>query len=245
MITAVIVDDESNARQTIREILRLSGIKLDVLGEAGDVASAYDLITTKAPQLVFLDINLPDGNGFDLLNRFEKICFRVIFITAHDEYAIRAFRCSALDYILKPVIAADLITAVEKAAEYISQEQMAMKVNALLSNLEKLRKIILKTAESIHIINIGSIIRCEADVNYTHFHLDNGKKMTVSKPLKDYAEVLEKAGFFRTHQSHLVNLEHVLRYDKSEGGHIVMDDDSQVPVSLRKKDALFRLFEQM
>ena len=245
MITAVIVDDESNARQTIREILRLSGIKLDVLGEAGDVASAYDLITTKAPQLVFLDINLPDGNGFDLLNRFEKIYFRVIFITAHDEYAIRAFRCSALDYILKPVIAADLITAVEKAAEYISQEQMAMKVNALLSNLEKLRKIIMKTAESIHIINIGSIIRCEADVNYTHFHLDNGKKMTVSKPLKDYAEVLEKAGFFRTHQSHLVNLEHVLRYDRSEGGHIVMDDDSQVPVSLRKKDALFRLFEQM
>jgi two-component system, LytTR family, response regulator len=245
MITAVIVDDEPNARQTIREILKLTTTKVDVLAEAGDVASAFELIRTMEPRLVFLDINLPDGNGFDLLNKFEKIGFKVIFITAHDEYAIRAFRCSALDYILKPVIAADLITAVEKAAESISQEQMAMKINALLANLEKLRKIILKTAESIHIINIGSIIRCEADVNYTHFHLDNGRKMTVSKPLKDYAEVLENAGFFRTHQSHLVNLEHVLRYDKSEGGHIVMDDGSQVPVSTRKKDDLFRLFEEL
>lgn len=245
MISVVIVDDESKARETIANLLALSPVKVDVVGDAEDIASAYEMINHLLPKLVLLDINLPDGTGFDLLKMFEKITFQVIFITAHEEYAIQAFKCSALDYVLKPINSADLFKAIEKANERLSNDEMAGKLNALLSNLDKLRKVVLKTAESIHIINVDTIIRCEADVNYTTFFLVNGKRLLVSKPLKDYDELLGPAGFFRTHQSHLINLDHMLRYDKNDGGYIVMDDNSPVPVSTRRKEALFELFGKM
>jgi two-component system LytT family response regulator len=127
----------------------------------------------------------------------------------------------------------------------ISKEETALKLDTLLLNLEKLKKIVLKTAESIHIINVSQIIRCEADVNYTTFFLADGKKLMVSKPLKEYDELLGTVGFFRTHQSHLVNLEHISRYDKTDGGYLVMDNNVTVPVSVRKKDQLFDLFEKL
>jgi len=245
MIAVVIIDDEQGARETIRNILEMSSLEINILGEAGNVEQAHHLILEKDPELVLLDINLPDGSGFDLLKRFERINFKVIFITAHEEYAIRAFRYSAADYIMKPLKAGELINAVERVAEVIEKDHMALKLNTLLQNLDKLKKLVLKTAESIHIIHVNTIIRCEADVNYTHFFLEGGKHLIVSKPLKDYAELLEGAGFFRAHQSHLINLEHLLRYEKSDGGYIVMDDESNVPVSTRKREALFSIFEQL
>ena len=245
MISIVVIDDEPKAREAILSILSLSPIELNIIGEAGDVESAYELISTKSPDLILLDINLPDGSGFDLLKRFGKINFKVIFITAHQEHAIRAFKYSAVDYILKPITAGGLFSAIEKAAEEISKQETVLKLGTLLSNLEKLKKIVLKTAESIHIINVSQIIRCEADVNYTTFFLQNEEKLLVSKSLKEYDELLGQAGFFRTHQSHLVNLDHILRYDKMDGGYLVMDDNSAVPVSVRKKEELFSLFEKM
>ncbi len=245
MISLVIIDDEPGARETIRNILEMSSSELNILGEAGNVEQAHQLILEKDPELVLLDINLPDGSGFDLLKRFEKISFKVVFITAHEEYAIRAFRYSAADYIMKPLKAGELLDAIDRVGEVIEKDQMSLKLNTLLQNLDKLKKLVLKTAESIHIINVNTIIRCEADVNYTHFFLEGGRHLIVSKPLKDYAELLESAGFFRVHQSHLINLEHLLRYEKSDGGFIVMDDESNVPVSTRKKEALFRHFEQL
>jgi len=245
MISLIIVDDEPKARDTIRNILELSSLDIKIEAEAGSVGEAFDVISKKRPEILLLDINLSDGSGFDLLRRFVKISFKVIFITAFEEYAVRAFRYSALDYIMKPVKASELIDAVERAGESIEKDQMSLKLNTLLSNIDKLRKIILKTAESIHIIQVEEIIRCEADVNYTHFYLSNGKHLIVSKPLKEYAELLEPAGFFRTHQSHLINMEHILRYDRSDGGSLVMDDESTIPVSSRKKEAMFRIFEQM
>jgi two-component system LytT family response regulator len=245
MISLIIVDDEPKARDTIRNILELSHLDISIKAEAGSVAEAFEMISENKPELLLLDINLPDGSGFDLLRKFDKINFKVIFITAFEEYAVRAFRYSALDYIMKPVKAAELTAAVERAGESIEKDQMSLKLNALLSNIDKLKKIVLKTAESIHIIQVEDIIRCEADVNYTHFYLEGDKHMIVSKPLKDYADLLEPAGFFRTHQSHLINMEHILRYDRSDGGCLVMDDESCVPVSSRKKETLFRIFEQM
>lgn len=245
MISVVIVDDEPKARETIAKLLALSPVKVNVIGAAEDIATGFETISHLSPQLVLLDINLPDGTGFDLLKKFEKINFQVVFITAHEEYAIQAFKCSALDYVLKPINSADLFRAIEKANERLSNDEMAGKLNALLSNLDKLRKVVLKTAESIHIINVDTIIRCEADVNYTTFFLVNGKRLLVSKPLKDYDELLCPAGFFRTHQSHLINLDHMLRYDKNDGGYIVMDDNTPVPVSTRRKEALFELFGKM
>ena len=245
MISVVIVDDEPKARETIAKLLALSPVKVNVIGAAEDIATGFETISHLSPQLVLLDINLPDGTGFDLLKKFEKINFQVVFITAHEEYAIQAFKCSALDYVLKPINSADFFRAIERANERLSNDEMAGKLNALLSNLDKLRKVVLKTAESIHIINVDTIIRCEADVNYTTFFLVNGKRLLVSKPLKDYDELLCPAGFFRTHQSHLINLDHMLRYDKNDGGYIVMDDNSPVPVSTRRKEALFELFGKM
>ena len=245
MISVVVIDDEPKARETIINILQLSPTEISVVGQADDVNSGFDVINEQNPDLILLDINLPDGTGFDLLKKFEKINFKVVFITAHEEYAVKAFKFSALDYILKPVASGELLQSVEKANETIHKEETELKLSAFLSNLDKIRKIVLKTAESIHVVNVKDIIHCKADGNYTNFYLTNGEKLMVSKTLKDYCEMLEQAGFFRTHQSHLVNLDHISRYDKTEGGHLVMDNESIVPVSSRKKETLFRLFESM
>lgn len=245
MISIAVVDDEARARETIIDILGLSPVELSIVGEADSVNSAYELIVSKSPDLILLDINLPDGTGFDLLKKFDKVLFKVVFITAHQEYALKAFKYSAVDYIMKPITAAELLGAVENVNDGLNKEETALKLNTLLLNLEKLKKIVLKTAESIHIINVSQIIRCEADVNYTTFFLADGKKLMVSKPLKEYDELLGTAGFFRTHQSHLVNLEHISRYDKTDGGYLVMDNNVIVPVSVRKKDQLFDLFEKL
>lgn len=245
MISVVVIDDEQKARETIITILGMSKIDIEVVGEADSVNAGYEMILAKHPDLVLLDITLIDGTGFDLLRKFEKIYFKVIFITAHEEYALMAFKFSALDYILKPLTAGDLLKAVEKANESKLHDETELKITTFLSNLEKIKKIVLRTSESIHIIPIKNIIRCEADVNYTTFYIDTGAKLLVSKTLKDYSDMLEPSGFFRTHQSHLVNLDHILRYDKADGGHLVMADDSIVPVSSRKKEELFKLFEKM
>ncbi len=245
MISIAVIDDEPKARETIINILGFSPIKINIIGEADNIQSAFDLIARKTPDLVLLDINLPDGSGFDLLKKFEKINFKVVFITAHEEYALKAIKFSAIDYILKPIKAAELLGAVEKTHDNLNKEETVQKIGALLSNLEKLKKIVLKTSESIHIINVSQIIRCEADVNYTKFFLETGEKLLVSKPLKEYDELLGRNGFFRTHQSHLVNLDHILRYDKTDGGYLILDNKSMVPVSTRKKEELFRIFDAL
>jgi two-component system, LytTR family, response regulator len=245
MLSIIIIDDEPKARETIINILKYSNIDLKIAGEADSIASGFGIITQNKPDLILLDINLPDGNGFDLLNRFEKISFGVIFITAYEEYAIKAIKFSALDYILKPFKAAELIQAVEKAAEKILGGKYNLQYKALLSNLDKIRKIVLRTAESMHVVNVQDIIRLEADCNYTRFFLANGERLLVSKTMKEFDEMLEEAGFFRTHQSHLVNINHIQRYEKADGGYLVMDDHSTFPISSRKKDALFKIFEEM
>ena len=245
MISIAVIDDEPKARETIINILALCNLEIKIVGEADSVHSAFELIQLKAPDVVLLDINLPDGNGFDLLKKFEKINFKTIFITAHQEHAIQAFKFSAIDYILKPIRAAELFAAVEKVLESFNKEETVLKISTLLSNLEKLKKIVLKTAESIHIVHVEQIIRCEADINYTTFFLEGGETLLVSKSLKEYDELLTNAGFFRTHQSHLVNLEHILRYNKKDGGYLYMDNKNVVPVSTRKKEELLRLFETM
>lgn len=245
MLKIAVIDDESKARETIINILKLSNSDFKIIGEAEDVKSGVDLIKKENPDLVLLDINLTDGTGFDLLRKFDSILFKIIFITAHEEYALQAIKFSAIDYILKPIVAAELFSSIEKASQIIHKEDIELKLNALFANLDKVKKIVLKTAESIHLINVKNIIRCEADVNYTNFYLDNNEKLLVSKTLKEFAELLEPAGFFRTHQSHLVNLDYISRFDKTEGGHLVMADESIVPVSLRKREFLFELFERM
>jgi len=245
MISIAVIDDEARARDTLINILALSPLELKVIGEASSIKDGRKLLHAKNPDIVLLDVNLLDGTGFDLLKQIPLPHYKVIFITAHEEYAIRAFRFSAVDYILKPVVAGELLAAIDKAAQTISREETELKLNALLSNLDSAKKIVLKTAESIHIVQISNIIRCEADINYTTFFLKNTPSLLVSKTLKDFADLLEPTGSYRTHKSHLVNINHIVRFDKGEGGHLVMDDESIVPVSSRKREKLFSLFEKM
>ena len=190
-----------------------------------------------------------DGTGFDLLKKLEEVNFFLIFITAFEEFAIRAIKFSALDYILKPLDPDELISAVEKARDAIAKENVSLRLEALYDNLDglsnKSKKLVLKTTGSVHIVNMSDIVRCESEKNYTHFHTIDRELITVSKTLKEYSEMLVDYGFYRVHQSHLVNLMRVKRYDKAEGGSLIMDDDSIVPVSYRKKDDLMKMFKNL
>jgi two-component system, LytTR family, response regulator len=249
MIRTIIVDDEKRARETISSILSLYCKNVEVVGEAENVQSAEALIEQVKPELVILDINMPGGNGFELLKKYKPLPFKVIFITAYEEYAVKAFKFSALDYVLKPVNPDELIESISRAAEAINKDNLSLKLDAFIHNMEDIKrdgkKIVLKTSDNIHIVNVNDIIRCEADKNYSSFFLINNKKILVSTTLKDYDEMLTPYRFFRAHQSHLINLNHIERYEKRDGGHLIMKDGSIVPVAIRKKDELLTLLQNI
>jgi len=246
---ALIIDDERKARESIRSILGLYCPEVIVAGEADSVSSALELIVKEKPELVFLDIRLNDGTGFDLLKQAGALSFKTIFITAYEDHAVKAFKFSALDYILKPVNPDELIAAVEKAKNVHQKDTLGMKFEAFISNMEnitrEIKKIVLKTSDSIHVINVNEVVRCEADRNYTVFVLASGKRILVSNTLKEYDELLGSYQFFRAHQSHLVNINHISSYEKKEGGYLIMKDKSIVPVSVRKKETLLSLLEKI
>jgi two-component system LytT family response regulator len=245
----IIIDDENNARETIKNMLSIYCPDVEVIDVAGSVKEGEAVLNRHRPDLVFLDIKMADGTGFDLLRKFEDVNFFVVFVTAFEEFAIRAIKFSALDYILKPIDPDELMSAVEKAREIIEKENISIKLEALYENLDILssnnKKIVLKTTGSVHIVNLKDIVRCESEKNYTHFYTIDNEKITVAKTLKEYNGLLNDYHFYRVHQSHLINLEHVKRYEKHDGGFLVMDDNSSVPVSFRKKEDLMKLFKSL
>jgi len=245
----IIIDDEARTRKSIADILKFSQQDLELVAEAEDVATGVDAIVEYKPDLILLDINMPDGTGFDLLKKLNDIHFKIIFITAYEEFAVHAFEFSAIDYILKPVDPKKLIDAIDKAHQLVEQESISLKLNALFANLENSvsenRKLVLKTAENIYIVNTNDIIRCESDGGYTQFYLIDGKKSLVSRNLKDYEEMLDGYGFFRIHQSHMINLKYIDHYSKTEGGAVVMKDNSYLPVARRKKESFLKLLEMI
>lgn len=245
----IIIDDEDRARKSIAGILTLTNHNTTLVAEASDVKSGIAAIKEHNPDLVLLDINMPDGTGFDLLKKLENIAFKVIFITAYEEYAVQAFEFSAIDYILKPVDPAKLVEAISRANLLIEQENFNLRLNALFANLEntstECKKLVLKTAENIYLVNTSDIIRSESDGGYTRFYLVDGKKILVSRNMKDFDEMLDGFGFYRIHQSHLINLKYIDHYSKVEGGAVVMKDNSTLPVARRKKDSFLKLLEMM
>ena len=243
MIRTVIIDDEKNAAELVENMLGIYCGSVNVVGKADSVKSGFEMLTEMEPDLVFLDVQMGDGTGFDLLKKFDTIGFKVIFITAYQEYAINAFRYSAIDYLLKPVNPDHLILAVEKAEKTIKSEDMGLDIKVLLNNMSQpplqRKKIVLKTADRIYVVNVDEITRCESDGSYTHVYLENGSRIMVSKLLKEFDQLLTQDGFVRVHQSHLVNLEYLSYFRRSENN-IVMKDEASVPVSTRKKEELIQ-----
>ncbi len=246
MIKAIIVDDELGARESLAKMVEKNCKQIQIVAKADSMANAYEAIINFQPDLVFLDVEMPNGNAFDLLEKFDKINFDIIFTTAYDHYAIKGIKYSAIDYILKPIDPEELVQAVQRFEEKAGQKNMLDKqIKALLSNVKpenKLKKVGLPDGEGLVFINISDIIRCDSDGNYTFFILTSGKKIITSRTLGEYEQLFTDDNFFRVHRSHLINLQHVKKYIKGEGGYVVMSDDSQVEVSRRNKiDFLERL----
>lgn len=244
---AVIIDDEKRTRELIAKLIDSFDLNIETFPIGENVASGLKSIEQVDPDIVFLDIQMPDGTGFDLLKMIPQKNFEVIFITAHEEFAIKAIKFSALDYILKPIDPEELKKAVEKAIESIDHKKEESQFEALQQNMQPShkRRLVLKTQESVHVVDLDKIIRCEADRNYTSFYLADHKKILVSKTLKDYETLLTGHNFLRVQQSHLINLDYVDRYDKAHGGSVVMKDGTEVPLSPNKRDIFFKILENL
>ena len=239
MIKAIIVDDELGARESLSKMLEKNCKQIEVIAKVDSMLSAFEAITNKEPELVFLDIEMPNGNAFDLLEKFKHINFNIIFTTAYDHYAIKAIKFSAIDYILKPIDPEELVSAVKRFVEHRGQkDSLDKQFKTLLSNVRpenKLKKVGIPDGDGLIFINLSDIIRCDSDGNYTFFILTSGKKIIASRTLGEYEQMFADDNFFRIHRSHLINLEHVKKYIKGEGGYVVMTDNSQVEVSRRNK----------
>jgi two-component system, LytTR family, response regulator len=243
----LIIDDEKPTRDFIRKMLESFDLKLEIYTEGESVQSGIEAIENLKPDIVLLDIQMPDGNGFDVLKAVSNKSFEIIFITAYQEFAVQAIKFSALDYILKPIDAEELKNAVINALQLLSHKKDDQQIQALQNNIQPhlKRKLVLKTQESIFVVEIDDIVHCEADKNYTFFYLNDGKKILVSKTLKDYDTLLSGLQFFRVHQSHLINLNCVERYDKHDGGSVILKDGTAIPLSPAKKEQFFKSLDQL
>ncbi len=231
MLRLVIVDDEAPARVSLRAALGGIAVDIEVVGEAHDMASAVLMLNDLQPDVVLLDIWLGDGTGFDVMKRLTHNNTRAIFVTAFDNYAVRAFKSGALHYLLKPVARDDLREALERAASgpASSAESLQHVRKALMD------RITIPTAEGFHVISPTEVVRCESDGNYTRFHLVNGEKVLASRTLKEFDTLLEPHGFMRVHISHLVNMAQVKIYLHRDGGTLVLAGGHEVPVSHRRR----------
>ena len=253
MIKAVLIDDDGNLREGMKMMINLYAPEIQIVGEADSVKSGTELMETSKPDIAFLDILMNDGTGFDILEKlnekFGNVNSHIIFITAHEEFAIKAFRFSALDFLLKPVNPDELQSVLKKVSNVIHQNRDNKNIGLLLENIQKksegFKKIALSTSDGIHLFEIKDIIRCESEDNYTKFFIKNHKTIMISKTLKEYEELLKDQGFERIHQSHLINLNELKSYIKKDGGFVIMSDDSQLPVSQRKKERLQELISKL
>ncbi len=233
---AIVVDDEAGARGALINLLRNYFEDIEIIGEADGVESGKKLITEKKPDLLFLDVQMQDGTGFDLLAGIDRSNLQVIFVSAHDYFAITAIKVSAVDYLVKPVEPVELQKAIDKIRQQKSLTEVQKKLDLLLTNVNKIEKIALPSLNGIEFVKLDDIVRCEAESNYTVFYLINGDKVTVSKTLKDYEDILSQNNFFRIHKSVIINIKYLKKYIKGDGGSVIMEDGSELLVSRRRKD---------
>ncbi len=237
---ALIVEDKAYIRKGLINLLETVDTKVEIIGECASVKEAVVVSNACKPELVFLDINLTDGTGFDFLDQTERLGFKTIFITAYEEYALKALKAGAVDYLLKPVDVEELQAALEKVKHLPLAEQKKQIHKAKKVWYQDEATLVLSLSDSFQVINLQELLYCESDKGYTTFYLANDKKYIASKPLKEYEEKLEKVNFTRPHQSFMVNLKFIDKYDKS--GIIYLKNGKKIPVSTRKKDAFISTF---
>jgi len=246
-IRSILVDDEPGNIITLAELLKKYCPGIEVIGNAENIKQAEQLIKKESPDLVFLDIEMPYGNAFDLLEKLRPVEFQVIFVTAFDNYAITAFKYAAVDYILKPVNIEELQAATAKAMKRLYDKGVNSKIEVLLANLahqnSSTAKIALPTPDGLQFQAQDEIIFFEASSNYTYVHLKDGSKYIVSKTLGDIENMLPAADFCRIHHSFIINMKYIKKYFKGRGGYVVMDDGTSIEVSVRKKDAFLLRFK--
>ena len=244
---ALIIDDEKNGRENLAGLIRQYCPQLRIVAEAASVGEAIQKIEEFRPRLIFLDIEMPGGNGFKLLEHFKTFPFEVIFVTAYDNYAIKAIRFSASDYILKPINLNELIAAVEKVCRRITQQNENEQIRQLYLNTRHPAnpKIGLPTGERIEFVEVNSIIRCQGESNYTHIYFTDRKPVLSAKSLIEFEELLGEYGFIRVHKAHLVNLNHVTSLSKNDGGILTMSNGDSVMISRRRKDFVTESLKQL
>jgi two-component system LytT family response regulator len=247
MIKTIIIDDDPLVREVISKTIESYCPNVSIVAIAENVRSGVAAINEHEPDLVLLDIKMPDGSGFDLIKHFDKPDFKVIFISGYMEYAIKGYKVGAIDYILKPIDEEELSLAINRADDMIRVEEKlnfkAMEEN--IKALNKSDKVILKTSEHVHLVDTTEIIRIEADGNYSTFFIEDGRKVIVSKVIKEWEEALLDKGFHRIHKSHIINIQKLNYFDKTDSGDVIMSDGSVVPVASRKREMLMELFNSL
>lgn len=241
MYKAIIIDDVADARLTLKQDLADYCSDVQVIDEADGVVSGAKILKKEKPDVVFLDIQMQDGTGFDLLDILGDFDFKVIFTTASDAHAIQAFKLSAIDYLLKPIDPDELIKAVEKLQQFQKNDPASFDLLNDSLQQKQPKRLALNTLDKIHVAEISEIVRCESNVNYTKIYFEDGKNLLVTKTLKEFDELLTPYQFARVHQSHLVNLNFIKSFNKTDGGYLVMKDGSTVSVSSRKRQHIVEL----
>ena len=243
-ITAIIVDDEQDSRETLRNYIGKYCPQVTLLDECANIIEARAALLKHQPQLVFLDIEMPHGNAFDLLEQWGEVNFEIIFITAFSQYAVQAFNLSAAHYLLKPVDIEELENAVATVERLIDQKEHLSHAKILLENMSALnarnRKLVLPLLEGFDIVRMSEVLYCEAEDNFTCFYFTNGQKTLVCRSLKFYETALEPFGFLRVHRSHIINLDYIRRYIKGKGGSVILENGKELMVSSSKKGELVR-----
>lgn len=239
-LTAILVDDERSGRENLSGLLLEHCPQVEILAEAVDVVAAIKLVKTHNPQLVFLDIEMPGETGFSLLEHFQDYSFEVIFVTAYDNYAIKAIRFSAADYILKPINIFELKAAVEEVARRIQKKIENEQLKQLFHNVKfpQNPKIGLPTNDRVEFVEVSKIIRCQGESNYSHIFFENKKSLLVAKTLVEFEELLKEHDFLRIHKTHLVNMRHVSAYVRNDGGRLVLSNGDEIAVSRRRKESV-------
>ncbi|MEP4091342.1 LytTR family DNA-binding domain-containing protein [Reichenbachiella sp.] len=246
-LKAILVDDEQDSRQILSNYLAKYCPDVELMAACKNIQEGLEAIKKISPDLLLLDIEMPFGTGFDLLEQVEDISFETVFVTAYDNYAIQALNMSAAYYLLKPIDIDELVNAVDKIKSEKEQNVDSFHVQVLLDNIkqenERPKKIMLPTFEGFEIVPIDQIIYCEADDNFTKFHLKDGKPLLISKTLKHFEEMLPKTKFVRIHRSSLINTDYVVRYTKGKGGYVTMENDVELEVSPKKKPQFLEAFK--